>query len=79
MNTKLVGEAEAAHIVTPVSSMVVLESQRDYDRFDIRKSKNSLDNATLKRFGAVPEPHEWILIGLFVLIISIFTIRRYVW
>jgi XrtN system VIT domain protein len=77
-NAKLIAEAETAHIVTPVSSMVVLETQADYDRFDIRKSKNSLDNATLKVAGAVPEPHEWLLIALFCLIIGYFTFRHYV-
>ncbi|SEI68164.1 XrtN system VIT domain protein [Dyadobacter sp. SG02] len=77
-NTKLIREAEMAHIVTPVSSMVVLESQKDYDRFDIRKSKNSLDNATMKVAGAVPEPHEWLLIMLFCTIVGYFTFRHYV-
>ncbi|MBO9616802.1 MAG: XrtN system VIT domain-containing protein [Dyadobacter sp.] len=77
-NAKLIREAEIAHIVTPVSSMVVLENQEDYDRFDIRKSKNSLENATLKVAGAVPEPHEWLLIALFSLLIGYFTFRHYV-
>lgn len=77
-SAKLIKEAETAHIVTPVSSMVVLESQDDYERFDIRKSKNSLDNATLKTAGAVPEPHEWLLIILFCTIVGYFTFRHYV-
>lgn len=77
-NAKLIKEAETAHIVTPVSSMIVLETQQDYDRFDIRKSKNSLDNATLKTAGAVPEPHEWLLIILFCTIVGYFTFRHYV-
>lgn len=77
-NAKLIREAETAHIVTPVSSMIVLETQQDYDRFDIRKSKNSLDNATLKTAGAVPEPHEWLLIILFCTIVGYFTFRHYV-
>ncbi|MGQ1784161.1 XrtN system VIT domain-containing protein [Saccharicrinis sp. GN24d3] len=51
-----------AFIVTPVSSLIVLESQKDYDRFDIKKNKNSLQNANLQDSGAVPEPHEWALI-----------------
>ena len=77
-NAKLIREAETAHIVTPVSSMIVLETQQDYDRFDIRKSKNSLDNATLKTAGAVPEPHEWLLIILFCMFAGYFTFRHYV-
>lgn len=60
----LVDEAEVANIVTPLSSLIVLESQADYDRFNIAKNQNSLDNATLKSNGAVPEPHEWALIIL---------------
>ncbi|WP_031530579.1 XrtN system VIT domain-containing protein [Dyadobacter crusticola] len=73
----LVNEADQAHIVTPVSSLIVLESQKDYDNFDIRKSKKSLDNATLKSSGAVPEPHEWVLIILFALLVTYYTFRNY--
>jgi len=58
----LVNEAEQANIVTPLSSLIVLESQQDYDRFNIQKNANSLDNATLKSTGSSPEPHEWALI-----------------
>lgn len=61
-DTALVSQAEQAYIVTPVSSLVVLETQTDYDRFGISESKNSLQNATLKSGGAVPEPEEWALI-----------------
>lgn len=56
--------AEEAYVVTPISSLIVLETQQDYDRFDIKKSKNSLGNAAIKDSGAVPEPHEWLLILL---------------
>ncbi|HEX8331548.1 MAG TPA: XrtN system VIT domain-containing protein [Segetibacter sp.] len=69
-NDLLTRQAELAHIVTPVSSLVVLETQKDYDRFNIKDSKESLQNASHKKSGAVPEPHEWALIvlaaGLFV-------------
>lgn len=58
----LVAEAKAAHIVTPLSSLIVLETQQDYARFDIKESSNSLKNASMKNNGAVPEPHEWLLI-----------------
>jgi XrtN system VIT domain protein len=78
LNLELVQQAEEAHIVTPVSSLIVLETQKDYDRFGIKKSKNSLDNATLKSAGAVPEPHEWALILLFGLLIGYYTFRNYV-
>lgn len=77
-NTNLITEAAKANIITPVSSLIVLESQADYKRFDIKKSKNTLDNATLKKSGAVPEPHEWALIILFFLFVSYYTFRSYV-
>ena len=77
-NTKLIDEAEKANIVTPVSSLIVLESQEDYKRFGIKKNRFSLDNATLKNSGAVPEPHEWALIALFALLAAYYTFRTYV-
>jgi XrtN system VIT domain protein len=67
--------AEKAHIVTPISSLIVLETQADYDRFNIRKSKNALGNATLTNAGAAPEPHEWLLIILAASVI-LWTIRQ---
>ncbi len=66
---ELVQEAVKACVVSPVSSLVVLETQKDYDRFNITDSKNSLKNASLQSKGAVPEPHEWALIMLAVLVI----------
>ena len=68
----LVAEAAEAHVVTPVSSLVVLESQKDYDRFDI-KDTDGLKNATKSSTGAVPEPHEWALI--FLAIFILFTLK----
>jgi XrtN system VIT domain protein len=65
----LLDEAAKAYVVTPVSSLVVLESAADYKRFDIKDANVSLKNASLGSKGAVPEPHEWALI-----IISIFTL-----
>jgi XrtN system VIT domain protein len=66
----LMKEAAEAHIVTPLSSLVVLEKQSDYDRFNIQESESSLKNASLNNKGAVPEPHEWalIIIGLLLLL-----------
>lgn len=57
----LIQEAQQAHIVSPLSSLVVLETEADYNRFGIKKDHSGLDNATLKQEGAVPEPHEWAL------------------
>lgn len=65
-DTSLIAEAKEAYVVTPVSSLIVLETQADYDRFGIERSKNSLENAGLNGQGAVPEPHEWVLIILAV-------------
>lgn len=59
---KLIQEAQQAHIVSPLSSLIVLETAEDYDRFGIKKDASGLDNATLKEQGAVPEPHEWALL-----------------
>lgn len=71
----LVKEAEKAHIVTPVSSLVVLETQEDYQRFGIKNSENSLRNASANSTGAVPEPHEWALIILVCITIFFFKYR----
>jgi len=68
INEKLVDEAATAYIVSPVSSLIVLETKEDYDRFEIKDKENSLYNASKQASGAVPEPHEWALIALFVLL-----------
>jgi XrtN system VIT domain protein len=60
----IIEEAEKAYVVSPVSSLIVLETREDYERFDIQASKSSLKNASMKSSGAVPEPHEWMLILL---------------
>jgi XrtN system VIT domain protein len=76
INEELVGEASKAYVVSPVSSLIVLETQHDYDRFGIEESVNSLQNATRQSTGAVPEPHEWALIILFALFLIYLRIRR---
>ncbi|MFD1142255.1 XrtN system VIT domain-containing protein [Larkinella insperata] len=63
----LIAEARQAHIVSPLSSLLVLETLQDYDRFKIKKTSDGLGNATLKNTGAVPEPHEWALLLLLAL------------
>ena len=60
----LIQEAERSHVVSPLSSLVVLETAWDYERFGIKKDASGLDNATLKQEGAVPEPHEWALLAM---------------
>jgi len=72
----LITAAEEAYVVTPISSLIVLETQKDYDRFDIKKSKNSLDNASIGNSGSIPEPHEWLLIVLVFGMLVWFYVRR---
>jgi len=68
LEKQFVDAAKEAYVVTPVSSLVVLETQADYDRFNIKKAKNSLQNAKIKDSGSVPEPGEWLLIMLSLLV-----------
>lgn len=60
---ELLSVANEAFVLSPISSMVVLETDKDYDDHGIKKNKNSLSNAKMKS-GSVPEPHEWALIFL---------------
>lgn len=69
INTELTDEAARAYVVSPVSSLIVLESAEDYKRFDIEDKENSLHNAAKNSSGAVPEPHEWALIVLFLMFV----------
>jgi XrtN system VIT domain protein len=75
VNEKLVDEAATAYVVSPVSSLVVLETKEDYERFGIKDKDNSLHNATKNSSGAVPEPHEWALIIMFALFIAFYIVR----
>ena len=61
-NQPLIELANESFAVSPISSLVVLETQKDYERFDIDVNEKSLQNAATKKVGAAPEPHEWILI-----------------
>ena len=77
-NESLIAEAEKANIVSPVSSLIVLETQKDYERFGIDENKNSLQNASMKSSGAVPEPHEWLLICLLLsIIVYVYLLPRF--
>lgn len=66
----LISEAQHANVVSPISGLLVLETQADYDRFKIKRDTNGLDNATLKNQGAVPEPHEWALLLLLATLVG---------
>jgi XrtN system VIT domain protein len=59
---KFVDLAKDANIVTPISSLIVLETDEDYKKNGIEKNVNILGNASINNDGAVPEPHEWLLI-----------------
>lgn len=72
----LVAKASEAYIVSPVSSLIVLETKEDYERFDIKDTGNSLQNASKHSSGAVPEPHEWALIIIFILFVFYVSTRR---
>lgn len=72
---KLVQLARYAQVVSPVSSMVVLETQADYDRFGITDQKDGLQQAALQNSGAVPEPHEWMLIIAALVFLYIYRLR----
>ena len=72
----LIDLAAKANIVTPVSSLIVLETKADYERFDIKRSDNSLGNASLKNSGAVPEPHEWAIIALMATMMGWLFLKR---
>jgi XrtN system VIT domain protein len=63
-NEDIVNKAYKAYVVSPVTSLIVLETKQDYERFGIKDEGSSLKNASMKSSGAVPEPHEWLLILL---------------
>lgn len=77
INDDLIKEASSAYVVSPVSSLIVLESQKDYDRFGIKDEGNSLHNASKASSGAVPEPHEWMLIIVFGMLVLFATWKKY--
>jgi len=59
---KYITLAKDANIVTPISSLIVLETDDDYKKNGIEKNVDTLANASINNDGAVPEPHEWALI-----------------
>jgi XrtN system VIT domain protein len=76
INEQLVDEAATAYVVSPVSSLIVLETKEDYERFGIKDKDNSLHNATKNSSGAVPEPHEWALIIVFLIFVVFYIVRH---
>lgn len=72
----LVQTAQEAGIVSPVSSLVVLENPDDYKRFDITQSLTSLKDASLHAKGAVPEPGQWALLAAVLIILLVIRLRK---
>lgn len=70
----LVKVAQEAYVVSPLSSLIVLETQADYDQFGIKEDNNALKNASMKGHGAVPEPHEW---ALFIVAVALLAYVRF--
>ncbi|WP_281235000.1 XrtN system VIT domain-containing protein [Flavobacterium gelatinilyticum] len=69
---KYVDLAKDANIVTPISSLIVLETDDDYKKNGIEKNVNTLGNASINNDGAVPEPHEWLMIVLGISLILLY-------
>lgn len=61
-NNQYLNLAKDANIVTPISSLIVLETDADYEKNGIEKNVNTLGNASINNDGAVPEPYEWLMI-----------------
>jgi XrtN system VIT domain protein len=61
-SNKYVELAKDANIITPISSLIVLETDEDYKKNGIDKNVDTLGNASINNDGSVPEPHEWLLI-----------------
>ncbi|MDV6236028.1 XrtN system VIT domain-containing protein [Leptospira ellisii] len=66
-NGDLVEAARDAMAVTPVSTLIVLETEEDYRRFGIKAAKSALGQSKLETPGAVPEPEEWLLLACLTL------------
>ncbi|RHX79495.1 XrtN system VIT domain-containing protein [Leptospira yasudae] len=76
-NGDLVDLARDAMVVSPVSTLIVLETENDYNRFGIKAGKSALGQSKLEAPGAVPEPGEWLLLVCVVFgLIVYFKTRR---
>lgn len=68
--------AKDANIVTPISSLIVLETDEDYTNNGIEKNINTLGNASINNDGSVPEPHEWAMIIVSLMALLYFYRKR---
>jgi XrtN system VIT domain protein len=75
-NNKYVDLAKEANVVSPVSSLIVLETDKDYENNGIEKNVNTLGNASVNNDGAVPEPYEWAMIILLLLTLLFYYNRQ---
>jgi hypothetical protein len=61
--TQAIALAHQLNIITPVSGAVVLETEEDYKR-------NGLPVPSADKVPSVPEPHEWAMIAIVILLIG---------
>ena len=80
LESELIDLAQLGNVVTPVSSLLTLETAADYERFGLVNEETGLKNSGVEDFtqnlnkptfnlpggeaGGVPEPGEWLLIIL---------------
>ncbi len=79
-NADLVALARQGMIVSPVSTLIVLESNQDYKRFGIDADASLLGQSKLEEPGSVPEPHQIVLAAALALaLLAYLQIRRRRW
>ena len=77
LEDELISLAQLGNVVTPVSSLLTLETREDYERFGLEDKETGLKNSGVENHhankgsfdgliggggGSVPEPGEWLLI-----------------
>jgi XrtN system VIT domain protein len=75
-NADLVKLARDGMIVSPVSTLIVLETEQDYKRFGIADDPSLLGQSKLEAPGGVPEPHETALLIALVSALLFYFYRR---
>ena len=77
LTDSLTAEAHRAYVVSPVSSLVVLETQKDYDRFNIEDIDISLGNASKKSNDApIGDLNVWEIIVLSAMMMLYFYLKK---
>lgn len=67
--------AKDANIVTPISSLLVLETDQDYKNNGIEKDLTTAGNASIDDKPATPIPHSWLLL-LISLALAFFSFKK---